>query len=269
MDQHTPSAPAPRFKPLPKPSHTIFTPEQLAEDCEYQNRIEQTPLGEQINRSLYSVDGFEIFDPDCKAIERNGRRYWQFTEIEPGEPLYFRPLVGEPDHQWLEVYGIWHPNELLGQLLEHGASFQLIAAPGTDRETRVRVKPTGAIQRFTPDRAGRLRSAETPFSLRFTEVKAQLMHRASGTTVIKWVDENAIPTGEQSRAREALLSQEALQFAGDLFYALNALDAETLATYGRIIGECCVCSRKLRDANSIQRGVGPDCWRLISSAMVR
>ncbi len=261
----------PRFQQLPKPTHTVFTPEQKAEDCEYENRIGLTPLGELINRSLYSGDGCVIFDPNCRSIERTkGHQQWQFLEANPGEYGYWHHL-GNPDCSWpnrLEVYTIWGCTSLVARLLGSKASFQFIAAPGTERETRIRVKPTGAIQRFIQNYEGRLRYVETSFSLRVDEgvghPGVHLMHKVTGETVIYWTH-NDQRTGEKSKAREALLSQRDLEFAGDLFYALSALDAEALAAYGRILGVCCVCGRGLRDAASIQRGVGPDCWQAITT----
>ena len=271
LNQFTNSRPAPRFKPLPKTAHTFFSPEQIAEDCDYENEIGLTPLGETINRGMYSGDLFFIFDPDCKAIERNGDKGWQFLEANPGEYGY-RNYMGKPDPSWpkrLGICTIWsHHDLLVARLLESKASFQFITAPGTERETRIRVKPTGAIQRFIQNYEGRLRYVETSFSLRVEEgvrnPDVHLMHKVTGETVIHWTH-NDQPTGEKSKARQALFSQRDLEFAGDLFYALSALDAEALAAYGRILELCCVCGRGLRDAASIQRGVGPDCWRAITT----
>lgn len=279
------SKPAPRFQPLPKIAHTVFTPEQIAEDCECENEIGLTPLGETINRGWCSGDIFSIYDPECKAIECNGDKEWQFLEANPGEhgdkewqlleanpgEHGYEDWRVEPDPNWrqrLEVATLWSHAPLLAQLLESKASFQFIAAPGTEREIRIRVKPTGAIQRFTPNYVGKSCFIETLFSLRVQEhgrhSAVHLMHRVKEPAVIRWTYENQ-PTGKESEGRRALLSHSDLQFAGDLFYALNALDAEALAAYGRVLGLCCVCGRGLRDAASIERGVGPDCWRAITT----
>jgi hypothetical protein len=262
---HDDTSNTPQFPPLQKQPHTVFTPEQLAEDCGYTNQIGTTVLGDTIDRAYFSADSCFIFDPHCKKYEskRNGQACFEFFDVEPGDRFF--PPTG-PDARSVGIASLSCAGDLLTALLQSAKPFQFVAAPGTDRETRVRVAAGGAIQRIST--AGRRPvAAPTGFSLAISfearQGNVDLVHKVRGRGMVRWTDEDGQPTGQTSLARFALLSQTSLRFAGDLFDALTALDAEALAAYGQIVGVCAICGRSLKDADSLKRGVGPDCWETI------
>jgi hypothetical protein len=257
----------PQFPPLQKQPHTVFTPEQVAEDVDYTNQIETTPLGELINRSLYSGDSRMIFDPSCKEVQRSGKTFFEFFDVLPGEPCFSEYLTS-PDVKTVQIADIMGAGHLLAELMKSGRPFQFVAAPGTDRETRIRVKASGAIQRIGRAKPGQKPVASsTGFSLVLTERtrwgNVLLVHETTRIGSICWLGQDNLPTGEVSLARYAVLSLASLWLAGDLFDAITALDAEALAAYGRVVWLCAICGRPLKDAESLNRGVGPDCWASI------
>lgn len=88
--------------------------------------------------------------------------------------------------------------------------------------------------------------------------------RWSGNVFVKWVygpNEKAI--GRQFADEP---SYRNLREFGDRFdYPLNELWADSekaKAKYGQIIGKCGHCGKRLTDATSRERGIGPDCWEM-------
>lgn len=253
---------APQFPVQPRPTITLCTPEDKAEG--YTDCIRTTVLGESWNDCDISPDSSLIFVPRC-AEKRPGQ--FRFTEVLPGDEV-FSEWVDNTDPATVELTSLYGSAQLLSDLVESGSSFQFVAAPGTDREQRYRVARGGKLQKIGT------RATWTPFTLRKPCRQKSLAHDAPvitapprGLTNIAWIDADNQPTGEISRAKYTDLSREQLMDLSDIFYALNALDAEAFALYGRVCGVCGVCGRDLADAVSINRGVGPSCWKRITAAL--
>lgn len=246
---------APRFPFVPWPTHTLLSEEQCAEYGP--NELGTTVLGETINNSDFVPDSLFVFDPVCTE-QSSG--VFKFHEVLPGEHN-FSEYRSTPDRNQVRLYDL--QSQVVRDLVAAGRPFQFVAAPGTDREQRYRVKPGGALQRIGGP-------SFCQFSLGVETNRGAgrdlfLQTRAQGVETVRWLHDDE-PTGEFSKAKLATVTRAALEQLRDIFYALNFLDAETMATYGRVIGLCAVCGRELADAQSLNRGIGPSCLKRLQEA---
>jgi len=215
------------------------------------DEIETTLLGETINRSACSADSFHIFDPCCRSV---GDGVYRFARELPGDDMWDQldDAVG-PDRIVVANLMGWWTSPLQG-LLASEQSFQFVANPGTEDERRYRIARGGKAQRIG---GGSL----TPFRLDLPAGEREyprITIETKGPINFQYLDDD----GKVSSTRKGIyadLSLNQLKELAGIWYALNALDEEAFAIYGRIIGQCAMCGRRLEDAASMKRGLGPDC----------
>jgi len=222
----------------------------------YEDVLETTLLGDTINQSELNLDFYTIFNPI--AVKTEGDRF-TFSQVTSG----WGALPNSTPKGFVNICEIYNWNRagdewLLNRLMRRG-SFQFVSAPGTEREQRWRVRKGGQLQRIGS------RTVNTGFFIKPMGANGELTGwglagQATSSGPVVWTDDDGKPTDRRSICDYTTVFRDSLLVLRDVFYALNRLDEEALALYGRVTGTCCVCGRALDDAASLNRGIGPSCW---------
>lgn len=249
---------AERMKPFPATRLTQEDIDTWAEVEPVEDEIRPTIFGQEYNASIAAYkDPDLIYDPPKSGmfIGCLDEHFTPYALVGAGSVS-----VADLDFQFTSV------EPIARKLIETNTSFQVVVGFGTERETRVQIKSSGKVYRWSRGRSGRLVWQESQYTIvpgdrRFD---SSIYITAPST---KCLVRNVFKKDELVKGRVAKLSMNELWFVKDLFDVLLRLDEELLLLFGQYMGVCSVCNKPLTDLGSIQRGIGPACLKRVRRAL--
>jgi hypothetical protein len=244
------------FPPFEFETATIFSDKQkqeLADDVDYpwsEDCMGTTIFGEAINRHAYCGDDYYIYDPKVRLLPNGLYIFNSADEFNERKPF-------------LSLAYVCHHSDIPANLLKQKQRFQLVIAPGTERQQRILVTPEGNVRLI-----GNRQSRSTPFKLATGSCDSiEILATKTDKCNIYWTVDGKY-TGECSPGLACELSLSSLTLVKDLFDALNRLDKAAFELYGQVYGVCALCVRDLKDLTSIRNGIGPDCLKRLEANLM-